>query len=145
VEVVARSIAAASVERLAVDEPRAAHATYHVVNPYTHDGISLDLIVDWVNAAGYPVKRVPEYEAWYRTFEDRLSALAEPMRRHSPLAILDSWERPEAFAPEIDDSRLLAHLRAISPGLAELPHVSEPLIHRMLDDMVELPVIAGPG
>ena len=145
VEVVARSIAAASVERLAVDERRAAHATYHVVNPYYQDGISLDVIVDWVNAAGYPVKRIPEYEAWYRTFEDRLSALGEPMRRHSPLAILDSWERPEVVAPEIDDSRLLAHLRAISPGLAELPHVSEPLIRQMLDDMAELHVIASPG
>jgi fatty acid CoA ligase FadD9 len=74
-----------------------------------------------------------------------LSALAEPMRRHSPLTILDSWEHQETVAPEIDDSRLLAHLRAISPGLAELPHVSEPLIRRMLDDMVEMHVIDGPG
>jgi fatty acid CoA ligase FadD9 len=145
VDVVARSIVATSVERLAVGAQRAAHATLHVVNPYYQDGVSLDVIVEWVRAAGYPVKRIPEYEAWYRTFEDRLSALAEPMRRHSPLAILDSWEHPEAVAPEIDDSGLLAHLRAISPDLAELPHVTEPLIRRMLDDMVELYVIAGPA
>lgn len=138
VDVVARCIAAPSVER------RADCETYHVVNPHYGDGISLDVIVDWVESAGYPVKRIPEYEAWYRTFEERLKALREPMRQHSPLAILGAWEHPETFGREVDDAHLLANLRAISPRLAELPHVSEPLIHRMLDDMVELHVIESP-
>jgi fatty acid CoA ligase FadD9 len=90
------------------------------------------------------VKRIPEYDAWYRTFEDHLKALREPMRKHSPLAILQAWEHPETIAREYGDSHLLEHLQAISPRLAELPHVSETLIHRMLDDMVELHVIEGP-
>jgi hypothetical protein len=56
-----------------------------------------------------------------------------------------SWEaRRESIEPALDDSRLLARLRAISPNLAELPNVNEALIDRMLADMVELHVIEAP-
>jgi fatty acid CoA ligase FadD9 len=139
VELVARSIAAPSVERKGVDL-----ATYHVANPHHHDGISLDEIVIWVKTAGYPVRRIADYATWYRTFEDRLMALREPMRQHSPLAILKAWSEPQGALPELDSSRLLAHLRNIDPKLADLPHISEALIHRTLDDMVLLHVIDRP-
>ncbi|WP_437334862.1 thioester reductase domain-containing protein [Sorangium sp. So ce394] len=164
VDAVARSIAAVAVDRrprtgtVAVDQrpptggegERASRATYHVVNPYWDDGISLDVIVSWVRSAGYPVERVDDYAAWYAAFRDRLMQLSEPLRRHSPLPILNAWERPARADGEVFDAeRLLARLRQLAArggggDLATLPHVSEPLIHKYLDDMVALGLI-GPA
>jgi fatty acid CoA ligase FadD9 len=133
-DVVARSIVMPSVFR----EPDALHRwhTYHVVNPHHDDGIGLDEIVHWVKTAGYYVERIADYDAWYRTFHDRLVALSETQRQHSPLPILQAWARPRGNeTPLFDATRLLERLRTVSPTLADLPHVSEALIHKYLDDM----------
>jgi fatty acid CoA ligase FadD9 len=146
VEMVARSIAAPSVSRRLGDEPLPRYATYHVVNPHHGDGVSLDVIVSWLKTAGYPVERIADYAQWYRTFHDRLTSLSEAQRQHSPLAILQAWALPQGARqrPEIMNTQLLERLRAIEPSLADLPHVSEALIHQMLDDMAVLGVIDRP-
>ena len=140
VDVVARSIALLSIHRL-VEEPR--YETFHVVNPHREDGISLDVIVSWVKSAGHAVERIADYEAWYRTFHDRLTALSEPQKHHSPLPILQAWAQPLGEHELVfDASQLLERLRAISPEYGELPHVDESLVHKYLDDMAQLEVIA---
>ncbi|WP_437689187.1 thioester reductase domain-containing protein [Sorangium sp. So ce176] len=153
VDVVARSIAAIAVDHQqppAGTGERASHATYHVVNPHWDDGISLDVIVAWVRSAGYPIGRVDPYAAWYAAFRDRLMQLGERQRHLSPLAILPAWEHPALVDGEVFDAeRLLARLQQLaaregSGDLAALPHVSEQLIHKHLDDMVALGVI-GPA
>ncbi|WP_437876472.1 thioester reductase domain-containing protein [Sorangium sp. So ce513] len=153
VDVVARSIAAVAVhrERPPADAGEAAHhATYHVVNPHWDDGVSLDVIVAWVRSAGYRVERVDDYAAWYAAFRDRLMQLGEPQRHASPLPILHAWERPARADGEVFDAeRLLARLEQLAAqegpdDLAILPHVSEQLIHKYLDDMVALGLI-GPA
>lgn len=139
-DVVARSIASCAVHRLA-QQP--SFETYHVVNPHHLDGISLDVIVSWVRSAGYPLERLADYGQWYQTFHDRLMGLSEPQKQHSPLPILAAWERPrDARELSFDASRLIERLRAISPDGGDLPHVSEALIHKYLDDMALLEVIA---
>lgn len=142
-DVVARSIVAPSVHR---QEGQPRYETYHVVNPHHDDGISLDVIRSWVESAGYRLDRIPDYDEWYRTFHDRLTALPEPQKQHSPLPILKAWERPQGSDKRgellFDASRLVERLRAISPEYGELPHVSEPLIHKYLDDMARLGLIA---
>jgi fatty acid CoA ligase FadD9 len=142
VEIVARSIVAPSVIR----EAPAHYRTYNVVNPHEADGVSLDVVVDWMRTAGYPIERVLDYDEWYRRFHDRLASLPEPQRQHSPLAILDAWSRREGARtqPAIDGSLLLARLRAMDASLAEIPHISEPLIHTTLEDMALLGVIDRP-
>jgi fatty acid CoA ligase FadD9 len=99
-----------------------------------------------MKTAGYSIERVVDYEEWFRRFHDALTSLTEPARSRSPLAILDAWSRgPEArVTPPIDDALLLGRLRAVDPRLAELPHVSEAIIHRTLEDMAMLGVIGGP-
>ena len=146
VEMVARSIAAPSTNRRLGDEPASRYATYHVMNPHHDDGISLDVIASWVKTAGYLLERIADYDQWYRTFHDRITSLGEAQRQHSPLAILQAWALPQGARerPEIMNTVLLERLRAIEPGLADLPHVSEALIHRMLDDMAVLGVIDRP-
>lgn len=142
VDVVARSIAAPSVDRR---RGPSSFETFHVVNPHRDDGVSLDLIVGWIRSGGYRVERISDYDAWYRTFHDRLVSLTEPRRHHSPLAILHAWAHPQdAHEVSFDSARLLERLRSISEALAELPHVTEALIHKYLDDLVTLHVIDRP-
>jgi fatty acid CoA ligase FadD9 len=113
-----------------------------VVNPHHEDGITLDVIVHWVKTAGYRLDRVADYDAWYRTFHDRLTALSEPARQYSPLPIVNAGAHPQGKrALVFDAAQLLERLRAISPELADLPHVSEALIHKTLDDLAALGVI----
>jgi fatty acid CoA ligase FadD9 len=145
VDVVARSIAA-----LALTDLRdAGSATYQVVNPYRDDGVSLDVIVDWVETLGYRMTRIDDYAEWYRTFHDRLAALADPLRQRSPLAILDAWAHPaRAGRGGFDVTRLRERLGRLSrPGedLAALPHVDEALIDKYLEDMDALGLIGPPA
>ncbi|WP_437306415.1 thioester reductase domain-containing protein [Sorangium sp. So ce388] len=156
VEIVARSIAAVAVDRQrgpadeADEGQRAPHATYHVVNPHWDDGISLDVIVAWVRSSGYRVERVDDYAAWYAAFRDRLMQLDERRRHLSPLPILHAWERPARADGEVFDAqRLVTRLgqlaaREGTADLAALPHVTEQLIRKYLDDMVALELI-GPA
>ena len=37
---------------------------YHVVNPHWNDNVSLDSFLGWVEACGYPLKRIPDYTQW---------------------------------------------------------------------------------
>jgi fatty acid CoA ligase FadD9 len=37
--------------------------TYRISNPYD-DGVGLDEYVDWLNDAGYPIRRIDDYEQW---------------------------------------------------------------------------------
>ncbi len=141
VDVVARSIAALSVHR----SRGLGFETFHVCNPHRDDGITLDTIVSWIRSAGYRVARIADYDAWYRIFRERLSGLSEPRRRHSPLALLHAWAHPRGeHEPRVDGSRFVGALRAISEELAELPHVSEALVHKYLDDLAFLDVIDPP-
>lgn len=141
VDVMARAIVAPSVNR----QGAKGDESYNVVNAHRDDGISLDVIMAWVRSAGYRVERIADYDAWYRTFHDRLVALSEAKRHHSPLAILHAWERPQGERAVLADNALLrARLRAISATLAELPHLSEALIHKTLDDMAALEIIDRP-
>jgi fatty acid CoA ligase FadD9 len=143
VDVVARSMAAPIVRRRLADEPT--YETFHVDNPHYEDGISLDVIVAWIRSGGYRVERIADYDAWYRTFYERLSGLSEPRRHHSPLVIVSAWARPQAKGQlSADNPHLLARLAAITPSLAELPHIDERLIHKYLGDLTKLRIIDPP-
>lgn len=124
--------------------------TFHVVNAHHDDGVSLDTIVDFLSSWGttdgtrYRIERVADYDAWYRLFHDRLVALPEEQRQHSPLPILRAWAHPQSQDRAFDDALLVERLRAVSPELAVLPHVDEDLIAKYLDDLLGLGIIAPP-
>src|SRR6202035_1063716 len=80
VDTVARDIAAVSLAT------REGYAINHVVDGHWDDGTSLDTFVDWVQRAGYPVRRIDNYTAWLRAFRERLEALSPAEQQHSALA-----------------------------------------------------------
>ena len=59
VDVVAGAIAGiASAQRRGI-------GLYHAVNPHWDDSVSLDSFLDWIQDAGYPLKRIPNYTQWW--------------------------------------------------------------------------------
>jgi fatty acid CoA ligase FadD9 len=123
------------------------YATYHVVNPHWDDGVSLDVMVDWLEAAGYPLDRVPDYADWLRRFKERLEALGPAERQRSPLAILKAWAERRNPARELrfDAAHLRARLAELSGDASgAIPHLTVRPIHKTLRDMAALGLIELP-
>lgn len=148
VDFVAGSIAGIAADRRTGDgaAQSAGHATYHVVNPHWDDGISLDVIVDWIRSGGYRIDRIVDHARWYQAFRERLGALSPAQKQRSPLPILHQWAHPIAEERELklDARRLQQRLREISAA-AEIPHLTEEYLHKCLRDMVVRALIEAPA
>ena len=111
--------------------------TYHVVNPYD-DGIGLDEYVDWLIEAGYPIQRLPDYDAWLQRFETAMRALPELQRQHSLLPLLHGYQRPEepirgSIRPA-DRFRSAVQEAKIGPD-KDIPQVSAPIIVKYITNL----------
>ena len=133
-------------------DPKAGYRTFHVVNPHWDDGVSLDVLVDWIAEAGYPIEREPDYARWLARWRERLEDQGPAEKQRGPLAIVHRW----AQAPEgeggglrFDASRLEERLGEIArrraEGAASIPHLTRELLRKMLDDMRRLGLIGSPG
>ena len=133
---------AAAVADVAAD-PAVGLETYHVINAHD-DGISLDTLVDWVEAAGYPLQRIDDYVAWLELFASKLEALPPEARQRSSLAVIESLRRPApAHATVPGSARFGAAVRRLGTE-PEVPHLSAGYVAKCLDDLVELGLIAAP-
>jgi fatty acid CoA ligase FadD9 len=115
-------------------------ATYHVMNPYD-DGIGLDEYVDWLIDAGYPIQRIPGYDAWLQRFDTALRALPDKQRQASLLPLLHNYQRPEhpirgSMAPT-DRFRAAVQDAKIGPD-KDIPHVTAPVIVKYITDLQQL-------
>ena len=115
-------------------------ATYHVMNPYD-DGIGLDEYVDWLIDAGYPIQRIPGYDAWLQRFDTVLRALPDKQRQASLLPLLHNYQRPEepirgSMAPT-DRFRAAVQDAKIGPD-KDIPHVTAPVIVKYITDLQQL-------
>jgi fatty acid CoA ligase FadD9 len=112
-------------------------STYHVMNPHD-DGIGLDEYVDWLNDAGYPIQRIPGYDAWLQRFDTALRALPDKRRQASLLPLLHNYQRPEkpiqgSMAPT-DRFRSAVQEAKIGPD-KDIPHVTAPVIVKYITDL----------
>jgi fatty acid CoA ligase FadD9 len=115
-------------------------ATYHVMNPYD-DGIGRDEYVDWLIDAGYPIQRIPGYDAWLQRFDTALRALPDKQRKASLLPLLHNYQRPEepirgSMAPT-DRFRAAVKDAKIGPD-KDIPHVTAPVIVKYITDLQQL-------
>ena len=111
--------------------------TYHVMNPYD-DGLGLDEYVDWLIDAGYPVRRVGDYDAWLSRFETAIRALPERQRQASLLPLLHNYQQPEkpirgSIAPT-DRFRAAVQDAKIGPD-KDIPHVTAEVIVKYVTDL----------
>jgi fatty acid CoA ligase FadD9 len=114
--------------------------SYDVMNPHD-DGISLDVIVDWLVDAGETITRVNDHADWISRFEGALRGLPEEQRQRSVLALLDSYREPErplrgAVAPTDVFRQAVQHAK-IGPA-QDIPHITVELIHKYLADFKQL-------
>ncbi|QTI70985.1 thioester reductase domain-containing protein [Gordonia polyisoprenivorans] len=133
---------AAATAAVAIESGDGFH-TYHVTNPH-NDGISLDTMVDWIEAAGYRIERVEGYEEWVRRFETALQALPDEQRQRSSLGVLDSLRRPDrAGVMPVDSTRFVEAVRR-SASESDVPHLTARFIAKWLDDLAGLDLIPAP-
>jgi fatty acid CoA ligase FadD9 len=121
-------------------QPHEGLRSFNVTN-HADDGLSLDVFVDWIEAAGYPLERIAAYDEWLVRFEASLGALPEDKRQLSSFQVLDylrqPWTpgRPVAGSRHFDDA-----LRALDIG-PETPRLTRDYIDKCLDDMCRLGLI----
>lgn len=111
--------------------------TYHVMNPYD-DGIGLDEFVDWIIEAGYPVRRVGDYETWLHRFTTAINALPDRQRQSSLLPLLHNYQQPEfpirgSIAPT-DHFRTAVQDAKIGPD-KDIPHIGRQVIVKYVTDL----------
>ena len=124
------------------------HATFQVSNPHRDDGVSLDRLVDWVESAGYPLRRIQDHAAWFAAFGASLQALPAAQRQDSSLPILHLWATPSrgGDADRIDTTRFRQQVRRRRPaGEAAIPHLGEAYLHKVLADLGALGVVPPPA
>jgi fatty acid CoA ligase FadD9 len=114
--------------------------SYDVMNPHD-DGVSLDVIVDWLVEEGASITRIDDHAEWISRFERALRGLPDQQRQRSALALLDAYRVPErpilgAIAPT---EGFRAAVKAAKIGSAQdIPHVSKELIRKYLADLERL-------
>ena len=113
------------------------------MNPHD-DGISLDVIVDWLIEEGASITRIDDHSEWISRFERALRSLPEQQRQRSAIALLDAYRVPEqplrgAIAPT--EVFREAVQRAKIGSAHDIPHVSVDLIRKYLADLKGLSLV----
>jgi fatty acid CoA ligase FadD9 len=117
------------------------YCTYNMQNYHWDDGCSLDTFVDWIEAAGYSINRVADYQSWFIELKQKLSQLPEPQQRHSALEIADAYAVPQATDnPAVNCDQFKALVARLTVG-PQVPHLSQDYIAKCLRDMCLLGLI----
>lgn len=111
--------------------------SYDVMNPHD-DGVSLDVIVDWLIEGGAPITRIDDHRDWVSRFESALRSLPEALRQRSALALVHSYRAAEpplrgAVAPT-DGFRAAVRANGVGSD-GDIPHVTRELIAKYMSDI----------
>ncbi|WAC91429.1 carboxylic acid reductase [Mycobacterium sp. Aquia_213] len=113
------------------------YRSFDVMNPHD-DGISLDVFVDWLVAAGYDIRRIDDYDEWLHRFETAIRALPDKQRQLSVLPLLDAYRKPDQplrGAPAPTDVFRAAVQAAKIGADKDIPHLSAQLIEKYVADL----------
>jgi fatty acid CoA ligase FadD9 len=117
--------------------------SYDVMNPHD-DGVSLDVIVDWLIDEGAVITRVDDHAEWVARFEGALRGLPEQRRQRTALALLDAYRVPErplrgAVAPtDVFRAAVKTHRLGLTH---DIPQIDVALIRKYLVDLNQLGLI----
>ncbi|MDT5054488.1 MAG: fatty acid CoA ligase FadD9, partial [Mycobacterium sp.] len=110
---------------------------FDVMNPHD-DGVSLDVFVDWLIAAGHDIRRIDYYDEWFGRFETALRGLPDKQRQQSVLPLLDFYRKPQQplhGAPAPTDVFRAAVQEAKIGADKDIPHLSAALIDKYVADL----------
>lgn len=108
---------------------------YNMENYHWDDGCSLDTFVDWIEAAGYSITRITDYQMWFSLFREKLGQLPKEDQQHSALDIVDAFATPQPTSSGFIRCDRFKALVASLPVGPELPHLSQDYINKCLEDM----------
>lgn len=112
--------------------PAGGFVTYNVVNDHD-DAVSLDVVVDWLTAAGCAITRIESHRDWATRFESAMRSLPPRQRTQSLLPLMAAFTEPaEAIAGSAFPSqRFRAGLQATDTVLP-VPHLTPALVQGYL-------------
>jgi fatty acid CoA ligase FadD9 len=117
--------------------------SFDVVNPH-NDGVSLDVIVDWLINDGRTIRRIDDYHEWMTCFEYALAALPDELRQQSILPLLHAYREPlePIQAASVPSKNFHDAVRAAQVGSdKDIPHLLSSLINKYLSDLQQLGLI----
>jgi len=123
------------------DRPYSGFHSYNTTNLHHDDGISYDTYVDWIESAGYGVKRIADHAEWYQRFTDKLRNLPDEERQRSSLNIVEHFREPHPVGGPLANTKRFEEV----VGGGTLPHVTESFIHKYLADIAALGLIPKPA
>ncbi|AKS32468.1 carboxylic acid reductase [Mycolicibacterium goodii] len=123
-------------------QQREGYVSYDVMNPHD-DGISLDVLVDWLIQNGNPIERVDEHADWVRRFETALTALPEKRRAQTVLPLMDAFRAPQVPLRGAPEPTEVFHdaVRAAKVGQGDIPHLDAALLDKYVRDLRGLGLI----
>ncbi|WP_252395916.1 SDR family oxidoreductase [Streptantibioticus parmotrematis] len=68
--------------------------TFNALNPHD-DGISLDVVIDWLIEARCAIERIDDYKEWFTRLETAVRVLPQRQRQHSLLPLLHAYAEPQ--------------------------------------------------
>jgi fatty acid CoA ligase FadD9 len=112
------------------------YQTFHMLNPHD-DGVSLDVFVDWLIAAGHRIERIDDYAEWLGRFETALRALPERQRRHLVLPVLHAYRRPAMAhpTPALPTKRFRSAVREANLADGDIPRLTAAFIEKHVADL----------
>ncbi len=111
--------------------------TYHVMNPHD-DGIGMDEFVDWLIAAGHPIRRIDDYAEWLERFETALRALPDRQRQASLLPLLHNYAKPTPPLHGAPAPTAVFRAAVIAAGIGvdgDIPHITPAVITKYISDL----------
>ena len=134
---VAEAVTTLGEQTATATEDSGSYRSFDVMNPHD-DGISLDVFVDWLTAAGHDIRRIEDYDEWLQRFETSIRALPDKQRQQSVLPLLDAYRKPEQplrGAPAPTDVFRTAVQAAKIGADKDIPHLSAQLIEKYVADL----------
>jgi fatty acid CoA ligase FadD9 len=122
------------------------YRTYNVLN--THDdGVSLDMFVDWLIAGGHRIERVDDYDEWLTRFTAAMKSLPDNQRKNSMLPLMSAYAKPgqPTQGTQMPAEKFRAAVQSAGIGsTGDVPHLTEPLIDKYVDDLQRLGLLEVP-
>lgn len=125
---------AAAIQQIG-NRPWHGHRTFNTISAHLDDGVSLDVITDWVAAAGYPLQRIGDHADWVRRFADTLRHMPDDQRQQSALPIMAYVERPHASRPAGVRNEAFVSAVCDLPAGPAVPGLSADFIGKYLADL----------
>ena len=119
------------------------YRTFNVLNPHD-DGISLDVLVDWLIEAGHHIKRIDDYGQWFDRLDTVIRALPDRQRQHSLLPLLHAFAQPSAAqaGSAVPTERFREAVQAAKVGSdGDIPHLQSALIRKYAADLRALGLV----